>query len=754
MGTTPSWTSSGDGQTDAYFGISVASAGDVNGDGYDDVIVGAHLYDAPNPNAGKAYLYLGSSSGLQTTPSWTSSGDAQAHAYFGISVASAGDVNGDGYDDVVVGAQFYDTPNANAGKAYLYLGSSLGLQTSSSWTSSGDNQEQAYFGISVAGAGDVNGDGYDDVVISASHYDSTNPDVGKSYLYLGSSFGLGTSPSWTSSGDDQANASFGVSVAGAGDVNGDGYDDIIIGAYSHDTPNPDAGKAYLYLGSSFGLQTSPSWTSMGDNQTFARFGCSVASAGDVNGDGYGDIIIGAHGYNTANTDAGKAYLYLGNSFGLQASASWTSSGDDQAHAYFGVSVAGAGDVNSDGYSDVIVGAHGYDTVNTSAGKAYLYLGSSFGLQTSSSWASSGNDQANASFGSSVASASDVNGDENSDVIIGACSYDTANIDAGKAYLFLGVDTSPATPTGLTVTDASGDEGGALNITWDANTELDLDHYTLYSDKTGSWEVVAEISEGTEYYLDTGLNDGTRYYYNISASDDAFKESAQSATASGVPADDLPPATPTGLTITSLRSGDLNIAWNLNTDDTQTYSIYSNKTGTWTLIVNIAHPQNWHVDIGLTSGITYYYRISAWDEVPLESSMSGVVHGISSPIGTISGTVEGKDGNPIEGVTVTIYEDGTTINPVTFATTNSNGEYSVDIAPGTYDIKIEKSGYETQWKKDVVVTADQITTVDSTLPFESDFLREYWWLILMIIIVIVTIIIVALKTKKKKKKLKK
>jgi Na+-transporting NADH:ubiquinone oxidoreductase subunit NqrB len=177
MGTTPSWTSSGDDQTDAYFGISVASAGDVNGDGYDDVIVGAHLYDAPNPNAGKAYLYLGSSFGLETIALWTSSGDAQAYAHFGSSVASAGDVNGDGYDDVVIGSQLHDTPNANAGKAYLYLGSSLGLQTSPAWTSSGDDQEQAYFGVSAAGAGDVNGDGYDDVVISASHYDSANPDV-------------------------------------------------------------------------------------------------------------------------------------------------------------------------------------------------------------------------------------------------------------------------------------------------------------------------------------------------------------------------------------------------------------------------------------------------------------------------------------------------------------------------------------------------------------------------------------------------
>jgi fibronectin type 3 domain-containing protein len=304
---------------------------------------------------------------------------------------------------------------------------------------------------------------------------------------------------------------------------------------------------------------------------------------------------------------------------------------------------------------------------------------------------------------------------------------------------------PATPSGLTISQlASGD----LNITWDANTEPDFDHYTLYSNKTGLWAFLIEIPAGIEYYVDTGLTHGETYYYNISASDEVPNESPQSTSASNVSSDILPPATPTGLTVTQLAIGDLSITWNLDTDDTQTYSIYSNKTGTWTLLVNITHPQNSYVDTGLSSGTTYYYKISAWDEVPLESLISEAIHGVSSPMGTISGVVEDKGGNPIEGATVMVYEGGTTIDPVTSATTNSNGEYSVDLPLGIYDVKSEKSGYETQWKKDVDVAADQTTTVDFTLPRTTDLLGDYWWLILLIIIIII-IILVALIAKKKK-----
>ena len=541
------WISSGDGQDSAYFGCSVASAGDVNGDGYSDVIVGAYDYDTVNENAGKAYLYLGGPNGLRNGPSWTSSGDDHRDDKFGWSVASAGDVNGDGYSDIIIGAPFYwYDSNMRVGKAYMYLGGPSGIATTDPWTSLGPdtadaefgysvasagdvnndgysdviigtyglNQAYVYlggpsgladtyiwyytgdggssFGYSVAGAGDVNGDGYSDVIVGTESYleaylffggpsgpattisvtfsggegsnfgtsvasaGDVNGDgysdviVGAqgyndAYLYLGGPNGPSTTSSLTYSGDGDL---FGYSVASAGDINGDGYSDVLVGEPDH---TPDAGdtflgKAYLFLGGPGDLSTDPSWTSIGDNQDGSKYGVSVASAGDVNGDGYSDVIVGANQYSTSDYDyIGKAYLI---SFG------WSSVGDDESDAYYGYSVASAGDVNGDSYSDVIVGAYLDNAVSNDAGVAYLYLGGPGGLSTTASWTASGDDQDSAYFGYSVAGAGDVNGDGYSDVIIGASAYTSGN---GKAYLYLGG------PSGLATSylySFSGNEGNA------------------------------------------------------------------------------------------------------------------------------------------------------------------------------------------------------------------------------------------------------------------------------------------------------
>ncbi len=389
LSTTANWTAESN-QADAYFGVSVSTAGDVNGDGYSDVIIGAPYYDNGQTDEGRAYVYYGSASGLSATANWTAESD-QISAWFGYSVSTAGDVNGDGYSEIIIGAPSYDNGQTNEGRAYVYHGSAGGLSTTANWMAESD-QASAWFGNSVSTAGDVNGDGYSDVIIGAPSYDNGETDEGRVYVYYGSSSGLSVASNWSAE-CNQANASFGVSVSTAGDVNGDGYSDVIIGAYIYDNGQTDEGRAFVYHGSSSGLSATANWTGE-SNQAGAYFGFSVSTAGDVNGDGYSDIVIGAFYYTNGETNEGRAYVYHGSASGLLVTPNWTAE-SDQIGAFFGVSISTVGDVNGDGYSDIIVGATWYKNGETAEGKAFIYYGSLNGLSLTANWTDEGN-QVNAS----------------------------------------------------------------------------------------------------------------------------------------------------------------------------------------------------------------------------------------------------------------------------------------------------------------------------------------------------------------------
>ncbi len=426
----PDWTAESN-QAGAYFGWSVATAGDVNGDGYSDVIVSALYYDNGQTNEGRVYVYHGSASGLSITANWTAESN-QANSDFGVSVSTAGDVNGDGFSDVIVGADAYDNGQTDEGRAFVYYGSAGGLAASAGWTAE-SNQAGASFGASVGTAGDVDGDGYADVIIGAPYYDNTLADEGRVYVYSGSASGLGGTPLRTIDGG-QASAYFGCSVSTAGDVNGDGYADVIVGAYGYDNGETDEGRAYVYFGSSKGTAATAAWTAE-SNQAGANFGWSVATAGDVNGDGYADVIVSAPTYDNGQTDEGRVYVYYGSSSGPSAVASWTAE-SDQVGAKFGYAVFTAGDVNGDGFADVVVGAPFYDNGETDEGRAFVYYGSASTLSAAANWTAESN-QANARFGYSVASAGDVNGDGYADVIVGAQRFDNGQTEEGAAFVYHG-----------------------------------------------------------------------------------------------------------------------------------------------------------------------------------------------------------------------------------------------------------------------------------------------------------------------------
>jgi len=419
----PVWNVEGN-QAAARMGTAVSPAGDVNGDGYADVIVCADRFDHGQTDEGGAFVYHGSPFGLSKRPDWTAESD-QAFATIN-DAGSAGDVNGDGFGDVIVGSYLYSNDLHLEGRAWVYLGSPGGLATTPSWRVEGD-QLNVNLGGSVAGAGDVNGDGFDDVIVGVVNYFDGQQAEGRALLYLGSAAGLDLVPVWSVEGN-QTFSGFG-SVASAGDVNGDGFDDVIVGAQSMNHPERDEGRAFLYLGSPSGPSTVPSWTAESD-QLDAAFGRPARSAGDVNGDGFDDVIIGALEF----PGGGRAYLYLGSAAGLSALPAWIASGG-QGGAQFGI-VSGAGDLDGDGYADVIVGSPSFNHPQNNEGRIQIFYGSPAGLALNAGWSFEIN-QALAQFGGAVAGAGDVNGDGFDDVIAGASEFDHGQQGEGIALAFHG-----------------------------------------------------------------------------------------------------------------------------------------------------------------------------------------------------------------------------------------------------------------------------------------------------------------------------
>ncbi|MBK7949745.1 MAG: FG-GAP repeat protein [Deltaproteobacteria bacterium] len=443
------------GQANAQVGSSVASAGDVNGDGFDDILVGVALYDGPQVNEGEAFVFLGGGMGVRDATALGADArieSDQTEAWLGWSVASAGDVNGDGFGDVIVGAFFYDAGQTDEGAAFVFLGSAAGLPDGgpgSVHAQLESNQVTALFGQSVASAGDVNGDGFGDVIVGAPEYDAGQSDEGAAFIFLGSAAGLADGDPTSAHAQlesDQPFADFGKSVASAGDVNGDGFGDVIVGAENYDAGESNEGAAFVFLGSAAGLSDgnpAAAHAVYQSNQVLARLGSSVASAGDINGDRFGDVIIGADEYDAGESDEGAAFIFLGSAAGLADGDPTTAHAQiesNQASAFLGESVASAGDVNGDGFGDVIVGAGIFDSGESREGIALVFLGSATGIPDGnpfSAHAGLQSEQANAWFGRSVASAGDVNGDGFGDVIVGARMYSAGQSSEGAAFIFLG-----------------------------------------------------------------------------------------------------------------------------------------------------------------------------------------------------------------------------------------------------------------------------------------------------------------------------
>jgi len=396
-------------------GYSVSSAGDVNGDGFDDVIVGAYSAGV----GGASYVIFGKADGFAASLDLAALDGTDGFRLDGIdssdlsgrAVSSAGDVNGDGFDDILIGAPFADGPSGNAaGEAYIVFGKADGFDASldlstldggNGFTIVGRGPGET-FGDPLSSVGDVNGDGFDDFIVSAPAASAKGRGYcGELFVVFGKAGGFDPRLNvGTLDGDNGfriigANSYeyAGESVSSAGDINGDGFDDIIIGAPEADPAGAiNGGTSYVVFGRAGGFAADLDLRTLDGSNGFRldgldtsdRSAISVSAAGDVNADGFDDIIIGAFGGDPGgDSAAGESYVVFGKAGGFAASFDLSTldgsngfriDGGD-AFDNSGRSVSAAGDVNGDGFDDIIVGATGGDPDGvSSAGETYVVFG--------------------------------------------------------------------------------------------------------------------------------------------------------------------------------------------------------------------------------------------------------------------------------------------------------------------------------------------------------------------------------------------
>ncbi len=491
-------------------GASVSSGGDINGDGFDDLIVGSLKGGS---NRGAANIVFGKESGFGTEVVTDGharqvldlSGLPPADGFIvrgdrngdeaGFSVSSAGDVNGDGFDDVIVGAPYGDDGSFDAGEAYVVFGKADGFGLVNLFSFSADDgfiiqgdESRDNAGFSVSSAGDINGDGFDDMIVGARWGDDGAFLSGEAYVVFGGAGGFGkevvtsgqarqvidlaelsAAEGFIIAGNGASDYA-GYSVSSAGDINGDGFDDMIIGALNGDDGGANAGEAYVVFGKAGGFGTEVitsgharqviDLTSLSAAEGFIlqgaamddQTGVSVSSAGDINGDGFDDMIVGARNNDGGGVDAGGAYVVFGKAggFGTEVTAEGhprqvvdlanliagegfiiqgEAAGDNA-----GQSVSSAGDVNSDGFDDLIIGA---DNSNANAGTAYVIYGGAGGVTTAGQL---------------------IDGSASADILIGKAGNDTINGNGGADVIRGGAGDDIITVSDLAFADIDGGTG--------------------------------------------------------------------------------------------------------------------------------------------------------------------------------------------------------------------------------------------------------------------------------------------------------
>lgn len=435
VATAPAWSTYGNGEQD--YGSAVRFVGDVNGDGFTDVMVGQNRYSNNGPNGenhaleGRVLLFLGSSTGLAQSAAWSFEPDVPT-SLIGSTIRGLGDIDGDGFDDVGVGWELAQVSSGGtdftfAGKILVFHGQS-GQQGFGSMTEvvnpSPTNSDR--FG-NVFTVGDFNCDGNFDLAVGSRFAAST---AGKVWILLGdgNSFPtLGTVLQGT--GTDNFGHSVGATNLLGLSINGVDCSDLVVGSSGYDSPGfNDRGRVGIYAGSALGISSTPVSTRDG-SMAGATLGGSLAILGDINSDGIVDIAAGASGQNAAN---GAVYVFPGTATGIGAANIINGVGAER----FGSSIT-VGDINGDGARDLIVAASNYTNPETNEGAVYVFQNNSGTFEQVQLLEG---DVANGGYGFSIHSGFDLNGDSIDDLLIGARDYPSPNdpTRGGAAFAHYGV----------------------------------------------------------------------------------------------------------------------------------------------------------------------------------------------------------------------------------------------------------------------------------------------------------------------------
>lgn len=398
-------------------GCAVSGIGDINGDGVDDLAIGARFSDIKGQNSGRAYVVYGQRSTFPTTLELSTINGSNgfeingiaADDRFGRSVSKAGDINGDGIQDFLIGARLANPDDKrNAGQSYVVFGRSNNFPTSFDITTLNGSNGFAIdglangddLGFSVSSAGDLNGDGFEDLVIGALGADGNGKqNAGQTYVIFGkaggfsSRFNLSTlngSNGFTINGL-AANDNLGQSACTAGDINGDGIDDLVLGAPEADpNGNANAGQSYVIFGQR-GFNAQFDLSSLNGSNGFTinglaagnLLGSDVSDVGDVNNDGIDDFAIGAPGADVdGKNDAGQVYLVFGRRGGFSNLLDLANLGENEglifngkvAEDEIGRSINAAGDLNNDGIDDLVIGVYTAEPTGFHSGQVYVVYG--------------------------------------------------------------------------------------------------------------------------------------------------------------------------------------------------------------------------------------------------------------------------------------------------------------------------------------------------------------------------------------------